>query len=27
VVAVNSIEELEGRLAELAAFCGEGGNA
>jgi len=27
VVAVNSIEELEGRLAELTAFCGEGGNA
>jgi Zn finger protein HypA/HybF involved in hydrogenase expression len=27
VVAVNSIDELEGCLAELTAFCGEGGNA
>ena len=27
VIAVNSIDELEGCLAELTAFCGEGGNA
>ncbi len=27
VVAVNSIDEMEGCLAELAAVCGEGGNA
>ena len=27
VAAVNSIDELEGCLAELTAFCGEGGNA
>lgn len=27
VVAVNSIEELEGRIAELTAYCSEGGNA
>jgi hypothetical protein len=27
VIALNSIDELEGCLAELAAFCGEGGNA
>jgi uncharacterized Zn finger protein (UPF0148 family) len=27
VVAVNSVEEIEGCLAELAAVCGEGGNA
>jgi hypothetical protein len=27
VVTVNSIEELEGCLSELTAFCGEGGNA
>src|SRR5215468_12744284 len=27
VVAVNSIDEVEGCLGELAAFCGEGGNA
>jgi Zn-finger nucleic acid-binding protein len=27
VVAVNSVDEIEGCLAELAAVCGEGGNA
>jgi len=27
VVVVNSVDELEGCLAELTAFCGEGGNA
>ena len=27
VVAVNSVEEIEGCLAELAAVCGEGGKA
>jgi hypothetical protein len=27
VLAVNSVEELEGCLAELAVVCGEGGNA
>ncbi len=27
VIARNTIEELEGSLAELTAFCGEGGNA
>ena len=27
VVAVNSVDEIGGCLAELAAVCGEGGNA
>lgn len=27
VVAVNSVDDIEGCLAELAAVCGEGGNA
>jgi uncharacterized Zn finger protein (UPF0148 family) len=27
VVAVNSVDEIEGCLAELSAVCGEGGNA
>jgi len=27
VVAVDSVDEIEGCLAELAAVCGEGGNA
>jgi hypothetical protein len=27
VVAVNTIDEMEGCLAELAGVCGEGGNA
>jgi hypothetical protein len=27
VVAVNSVDEIEGCLAELAGMCGEGGNA
>jgi len=27
VVAVNSVDDIEGCLAELTAVCGEGGNA
>ena len=27
VVAVNSVDDIEGCIAELAAVCGEGGNA